>query len=579
MPSTAPTLATPRVSSQTDRRRRNARVVNALLLVVPLVVLAVAAWNYRWMSDDGFINLRVVSQLTSGHGPVFNQGERVEAATSPLWIYVLTAADLLLPLRLEWIAVLTGITLTVTGTALAMLGASRLVDRDERTILVPVGALMLAVLPPMWKFASSGLENGLTFAWLGASCALLGAWARADRRLASWAAIVLGLGPLVRPELALFSVLFLAIVLGGQWRADTWRSRALFLAAALALPLGYELFRIGYYASLVPNPAFAKEVARSYWSAGWEYLRQPTVTYALWVPIIVVAIAVYLPTARRARRDHERRVLLVLLAFAVGALIDATYIIRVGGDFMHARLLLPALFAFMAPVAVVALRREALGALLIVPWALVVLVAIRSVDDAPNTFANTRNAVIIADFGLNPGMSERAWFSGLGVYYDNRRLTGEPLDRNPAVAAFGLGVTSYALGPDVYFLDLLGLADPLTSHLELEHRGTIAHEKPLPTPWIPARLLAPDTPVVSNELRTPQVFYARPIDDPRGQSMDDRVADARAALRCARLREFVATYSAPLDGGRVLENFRDAFENYAFRIPPEPRDARTAMCA
>jgi len=133
------------------------------------------------MSDDGFINLRIVDQLTSGHGPVFNQGERVEAATSPLWIYVLTAADLVVPLRLEWIAVLVGITLTVAGTALAMLGAGRLIERDDRTVLVPAGALVLVVLPPMWKFASSGLENGLTFAWLGATCALLAAWARSGR--------------------------------------------------------------------------------------------------------------------------------------------------------------------------------------------------------------------------------------------------------------------------------------------------------------------------------------------------------------------------------------------------------------
>ena len=44
-----------------------------------LLVFTIAAWHYRWMSDDGFINLRVVSELRAGHGPVFNPGERVEA--------------------------------------------------------------------------------------------------------------------------------------------------------------------------------------------------------------------------------------------------------------------------------------------------------------------------------------------------------------------------------------------------------------------------------------------------------------------------------------------------------------------
>ncbi|MBM3673953.1 MAG: hypothetical protein FJW88_03195 [Actinobacteria bacterium] len=186
--------------------------------------------------------------------------------------------------------------------------------------------------------------------------------------------------------------------------------------------------------------------------------------------------------------------------------------------------------------------------------------------------------MIIGDFGFNPGMPGRDWLNGPGVYYLERRLAGEPLDHDPAVAAYGLGVISYALGPDVYVLDLLGLADPVTSHLQLERRGTIAHEKPLPTPWIAARLLAPDGPVVEAELGRPPVFYAQPLDDPRGQRMETRVADARSALRCARLRDFIASYTEPMSTRRVLENFGDAFRYYGFRIPPEPRTARAAMC-
>jgi hypothetical protein len=30
---------------------------------VPIVILALGAWRYRWMADDGFINLRVVKQI------------------------------------------------------------------------------------------------------------------------------------------------------------------------------------------------------------------------------------------------------------------------------------------------------------------------------------------------------------------------------------------------------------------------------------------------------------------------------------------------------------------------------------
>ena len=85
-------------------------MVASRLVVAPVALLVIMAWNMRWMSDDGFIHLRVADQLLHGNGPVFNAGERVEASTSPLWVFLLAATRLAAPLlSLEWIAVLSGI--------------------------------------------------------------------------------------------------------------------------------------------------------------------------------------------------------------------------------------------------------------------------------------------------------------------------------------------------------------------------------------------------------------------------------------------------------------------------------------
>ena len=85
----------------------------ALLPMLPIVgvivVFAVMAWQYRWMSDDGLIHLRVVRQIQAGHGPVFNPGARVEVTTSIAWVAALVVLDLLIPAPREWIAVITGI--------------------------------------------------------------------------------------------------------------------------------------------------------------------------------------------------------------------------------------------------------------------------------------------------------------------------------------------------------------------------------------------------------------------------------------------------------------------------------------
>jgi len=558
------------------------RLGRAALLVVPVVVLAAGAWHSRWMSDDGFINLRVVSQIEAGHGPVFNAGERVEATTSPLWVLALTVGDLLAPLRLEWVAVLGGIGLTLAGLALAIWGSVRL-QRAGRVepVWIPAGALVLAVFAPMWRFASSGLETGLTFAWLGGCLALLAWWAERDDRLTLWAAPILGLGPVVRPELSLVSIGFVAIVLVAQWRAQGWRGRFALVGAALVLPVAYQVFRMGYYGSLVPNTAVAKEATRAYWSAGVTYLRKTLVdSYALWLPIAALLAGAYAPLVVELRRRGATRALLVVATYGIGAFVEALYVVRVGGDFMDNRFLLPPLFLLVAPVAVVPLTRRFAGAMLVVPWAIVALVTLRGPEDGvPRAFATgVANPVTTVDFGMGPGGPGSRFFDGHGVYYLQRRLPGRPAAHDPALATYGVGAPSYALGTDLYVLDLFGLADPFTSHLELERRGTVAHEKPLPRPWIPARLLRAGAPVTARDLPKPAVFLTYAIGDPDGQPFGARVADARRALRCARLDDFFATYRAPLDAGRFLENLGDAFVNHGFRIPPEPRDARRELC-
>lgn len=552
------------------------------LLALPLLILAMGAWPYRWMSDDGFINLRIVSQIQAGHGPVFNQGERVEAATSPLWIAVLLLADVILPLRLEWVAVVVGISLTLLGLGLAIYGATRLTPRaDQRSVWVPAGALVLVAIAPMWKFSSSGLENGLTFFWLGGCFAVLAAWARSEDRLALGWAVAIGLGPLVRPELGIFTIAFLAIVLAGQWELDRWSRRLALLAVAFAIPAVYQIFRMGYYASLVPNSAMAKEAGRPHWSSGWQYLREAVGPYGLWIPIAVLIVGAYLPLIVGLWRAAQRRSVILVAVLGLSALVDAIYIIRVGGDFMQARLLLPALFALAAPVAVVPLRKSFAGALLIVPWAVISIASLRAgVADAPAAFGPaTRNAITTDDLGFAPGGPNRDLIDGEGIFFLDRRIPGAiPSDHDPALATYGIGISSYALGPEVHVLDLLGLGDAFTSHLELDQRGVVAHEKPLPIPWIPARLTTPESELTAEDFELPGFFLARPIDRPGDQTFDERVDAARRALTCPRLEEFTDTYVGRLDAGRFTSNLGAAFRNYRFRIPPEPRDAVAEFC-
>ena len=76
-------------------RRRRGLVARAAPAYLPALIVAIGGWSHRWVDEDAFINFRILDQVFAGHGPVFNAGERVEAATSPPWLAVLAVARVL----------------------------------------------------------------------------------------------------------------------------------------------------------------------------------------------------------------------------------------------------------------------------------------------------------------------------------------------------------------------------------------------------------------------------------------------------------------------------------------------------
>ncbi|MGD1240125.1 terminal beta-(1-_2)-arabinofuranosyltransferase [Mycobacterium seoulense] len=339
------------------------------------VLFAWGAWQRRWIADDGLIVLRTVRNLLAGNGPVFNQGERVEANTSTAWTYLMYVGSWVGgPMRMEYVALALALTLSVVGVALLMLGAARLYApslRGRRAVMLPAGALVYVALPPARDFATSGLESGLTLAYLGLLWWMMVCWAqpvrnRPDRSVFVGAfAFVAGFSVLVRPDLALMGGLALIMMLVA---ARTWRRRVLIVVAGGLLPVAYEIFRMGYYGLLVPGTALAKDAAGDKWSQGMIYLSNFDAPYAVWVPVVLlVPLGVLLLAARRrpsflrpALAPNYGRVARVVqsppaaVAFVlVSGLLQALYWIRQGGDFMHGRVLLAPLFCMLAPVAVI----------------------------------------------------------------------------------------------------------------------------------------------------------------------------------------------------------------------------------
>ncbi|WSQ09327.1 hypothetical protein OG604_16970 [Streptomyces sp. NBC_01231] len=556
------------------------RVLRVAVWSLPAVLVAFAGFRRRWMSDDAFIYVRTVRQVLAGNGPVFNPGERVESSTGTLWQWLLVAAGAV-GADPASAAVYAGLVLTGAGFALAGLAALRLYGGRAA---VPLGSLVLLGLPPVWDFATSGLETGLATCWIA------GAWLALVARPGSVAtSALIGLGPLVRPDLGLVSVVFL----GAQWLLvrPSWRGVLAGAGAAGVLPGAYEVFRAGYYGHLVPLPAVTKEASRSLWGRGLGYFGDLAFPYLLWVPALLAIAAVLL--GRGGRGGHggygrrggrggrgpkgDGSSLVPVLAPVVAGLLCWVYVVRVGGDFMHGRMLLPGLLLLVLPVFVVPVSRVGLCAAVGVGvWAVVCAGWLRvpyAGHVGPAGIADERGVYVRHNADPHP---VHHGFAGAPYHLGYLREVREAVRSGAPTLLFGKGTRTAANSPSVTAsyvvlglngsvvplngtaLDPIGLAYPPAAHSERIEGGRVAHDK-----WLPAAWLAAD--------------HGLPADPPPGT--DPALIDAaRRALRCGALAELRAATRDPLTPGRFLRNVAGAWERTAFRFPNDPVRAERALC-
>ncbi|MGN0099446.1 MAG: arabinosyltransferase [Dietzia sp.] len=677
--------AAPRAGRGVGRGARRAEQAFWAGLAVVVAIFLAGAWQRRWIADDGLIVLRTVRNLVAGNGPVFNAGERVESNTSTLWTYLIYFTHEVVGYRLELVALGLALTLSMVAVACAMLGA-RVMYRGTRrapaggpVLLLPFGVLVYVMLPPARDFASSGLETGLVICWIGVMWLGMQLWARAPHREGPFGlpapatavlAFVAGLGPLVRPEMALAAAVFLALMAAAR---QSWRHLGWLVVIAGTVPVVYQLWRMSFYALPYPLTAVAKDAGGSKWDKGAEYLWDLLAPYVLVLPLAAVlvagVVALWARTApRRAagpassghpllrlgiRSSHRgsgsggtvadsvpggadadsarggtvagsargggdddevgrllrlrgavRSTRVVTIAFLVVALVMLLYVTRVGGDFMHGRVLLPSLFLFLLPVSVVPLpvgpargsadasvRRVAVPVtaaawLVVVGWAVTVQVTEDPFREEPETITAAgivderqfyiqrtghrhplladdyldfpRMRALVRDVSRNetgavflpvPGFQDR-WdvlsydrpMPGLAPF----ELPEEPVK---TVVFLNLGMTSMNLPLDVGVYDTVGLASPLAAHTDRMEDGRIGHDKFLPYDWVLAQ-----TQVIED-----------PVNFPRWIDVN-WVNQAEVALQCPATQALIESYSAPLTPERRWSNLVNAFSFAEYRI-------------
>jgi arabinofuranosyltransferase len=520
------------------------------------------------MNEDAFINLRILDQIFAGNGPVFNAGERVEAATSPLWLGVLVVVRFLFSwsASMEWLTLLASLAAAVTAFVVAGL-AMRRVHRDEAGMIVPVGLLLVAGVAAVWDFSTSGLEIGLVWLWIASVWYIVVDAAQSSSEPRTGARIigcvVIGLAPLIRPDLGVMMLTFIV-----AWFVLVRPRRILLdLTAFFAVPVAYQVFRMGYYATLVPTTALAKDAGGVHFGQGWEYLRDFADTYWLWVTALLIGATIVLRSLRQ-----DRRMAIATVAMLVAAFAHALYMTRAGGDYMHGRLLLPSFFAFAIPASVsvelAASRARAIAstalAVAAVAWLVVTAGAFRprhveslGLFDRVLDWRTVSGAKVKPDdfaFGLSGFEAADEYERGVRGYFQILDETPRPaLDPDAFVMTLGsIGVPAYNAGREIWVIDIGGLAEPLAARTAPIPGRIAGHRKQLDTAWYDARFGA----------------------EPGGPEVDA----ARRALACDPGEGLLDAVTADLTPGRFLSNMWRSLEFTTMRVPSGPRIAEREWC-
>ncbi len=572
-------------------------------------------WQRRWIADDGLIVLRTIRNLLAGNGPVFNAGERVESNTSAAWTYLVYLGSLIGgPLRLEYVALALALMLSVGGVAMVMLGAARLwapALTGRSVLFLPAGALVYVAVPPARDFATSGLENGLVTFWLGLLWWMLVCWSQDGERSDAWfigaLAFVAGLSVMVRPELALLGGLALLMLLATE---SGWRAKLLILLAGGLVPVGYEIFRMGYYGLLVPQTALAKDASGSKWAQGFTYLANFAGPYALWLPAVLLSALGVLLAAGRLGSWRVRSPQAVVAFMILSGVVQGLYWTRQGGDFMHGRVLLAPLFCLLAPVAVIPVvipagnswlrleegrRGDGLVALLwlaLAGWSLwaanspgmgsdATRVTYSGIVDERRFYSQATghaHPLTAADYLDYPRM--RAVLVAINNTPDGALLLPSgnydvwdvvpalpPPPPPPGVSPdswrreiaphtvffTNLGMVGMNVGLDTRVLDQIGLVNPLAAHTTRLEDARIGHDKNLFPDW-----------AVAEGPWLKEHPYVPPYLD------EGWIIEAQAALGCPETAEMLKSIREPMSLPRFIGNLHRALQFTRYRIDRVP---------
>lgn len=446
-----------------DGNMRNVAMItrdrsNYSAIIVALIgVFVVVTLRAAWISDDAMISFRTIRNLVDGYGLVWNVGERVQAFTHPLWLFVLTPVYWA---TRDFFFAIIAVNLIVSVLAVGVL-ATKVATTGRAAVLV---LLSVTLSVSYIDYATSGLENGLTHLLLVLFFFVLLKKPNSRYRILTLS-LLLSLVFLNRSDIILIVVPSYLLML---WRERPFTHYHHILVGAIP-SVGWLFFSLFYFGFPFPNTAYAKLATGIVQSGvrmqGLLYIldsisTDPIILFSIFLAGYIIFI----------KRDSY------LITAFIGVLLYLLYTVNVGGDFMAGRFL-------TAPFITIAI--------IISQWeidelshnryiGLVGLVGMMGFLSflSPVLFDHryTTNVVNESDnsalFLGNGIANERAHYyvtQGLLSSTRHNRLIRQGAylvgDSSIGTTCGGLGIHGLLAPPSTYFIDQCALSDPLLARL------------------------------------------------------------------------------------------------------------------
>ena len=414
-----------------------------------------------WLSDDSYVTFRTIDNFIHGYGLTWNIGERVQAYTHPLWMFLLSGFYFITR-EIYYTSLIVSILISVSAVLLLLYKVS---DSIFNSILA---ALILILSKAFIDFSTSGLENPLTHLLIVLFFIVFFTQKENNKKLLTLS-IIASLSTINRMDTILIFIPSLIVTY-----LESNRLKGLLIIAAGFLPfILWELFSLFYYGFPFPNTAYAKL------NTGInqiELFRQGIfyIINSLYLdPLTIVAMlaGLIIPLLKKDKK---------LLVISAGIFLYIIYIVSIGGDFMGGRFFSAPLLCSVIVISKTQFKSVRRAVLLITT-----VIILGLLSPKPTVFSNqyySAGPKIVKAFRFGPPVinmyhgivDERMWYyeyTGLLNNISERRIIQHPwvkdieASKEKVLVKETIGLNGYYGGSKIHIIDPMALADPLLSKL------------------------------------------------------------------------------------------------------------------